>query len=171
VILETERLVLRPIVAADWRALYPMMSDPLVMAHWDSPEIVDPEVSERLVAAQVDDMAAGAAHYWAVERAPDQAFVGACDLSEIDWRHRRAEVGFVFAREAWGLGFGLEAMGAVIGHAASLGLKRLWARTHAGNERSERLLARLGFEPEGYLRGHIQRAGERRDCKIFGLLL
>ena len=170
-ILETERLVLRPIVAADWRVLYPIMSDPLVMAHWDSPEIVDPDVSERLVAAQVEDMQAGAAHYWAVERPPEAAFVGACDLSEIDWRHRRAEVGFVFAREAWGLGFGLEAMRAVIGHTASLGIKRLWARTHAGNERSERLLGRLGFEPEGYLRGHIQRAGERRDCKIFGLLL
>lgn len=159
-------------MAADWRVLYPIMSDPLVMAHWDSPEIVDPDVSERLVAAQVEDMQGGAAHYWAVERPPPEAaFVGACDLSEIDWRHRRAEVGFVFAREAWGLGFGLEAMRAVIGHAASLGIKRLWARTHAGNERSERLLGRLGFEPEGYLRGHIQRAGERRDCKIFGLLL
>ena len=158
-------------MAADWRVLYPIMSDPLVMAHWDSPEIVDPDVSERLVAAQVEDMQAGAAHYWAVERPPEAAFVGACDLSEIDWRHRRAEVGFVFAREAWGLGFGLEAMRAVIGHTASLDIKRLWARTHAGNERSERLLGRLGFEPEGYLRGHIQRAGERRDCKIFGLLL
>jgi ribosomal-protein-alanine N-acetyltransferase len=170
VILETERLVLRPIVADDWRVLYPIMSDPLVMAHWDSPEIVDPDVSERLVAAQVEDMQTGAAHYWAVER-PDDAFLGACDLSAIDWRHRRAEVGFVFAREAWGVGYGLEAMRAVIGHAASLGLKRLWARTHAGNDRSERLLAKLGFEAEGYLRGHIQRAGERRDCKIFGLLL
>jgi RimJ/RimL family protein N-acetyltransferase len=62
-------------------------------------------------------------------------------------------------------------MRAVIAHAASLGLKRLWARTHAGNERSERLLGRLGFDSEGYLRGHIQRAGERRDCRIFGLLL
>jgi ribosomal-protein-alanine N-acetyltransferase len=62
-------------------------------------------------------------------------------------------------------------MRAVVDHAAALGLNRLWARSHAGNERSERLLQRLGFEEEGYLRGHIQRGGERRDCKIFGLLL
>ena len=170
-ILETERLVLRPIVASDWRALYPIMSDPKVMAYWDSPEVVDPDISEALVAAQVEDMQTGAARYWAVERADPTSFLGACDLSGIDWRHRRGEVGFVFAREAWGQGYGLEAMRAVVDHAASLGLKRLWARTHAGNERSERLLARLGFESEGYLRGHIQRAGERRDCKIFGLLL
>jgi RimJ/RimL family protein N-acetyltransferase len=96
---------------------------------------------------------------------------GACDLSEIDWRHRRAEVGFVLARDAWGQGFAREAMLAVLDYAGGLGLKRLWARTHAGNGRSEALLLKLGFEPEGYLRGHIQRAGERRDCKIFGLLL
>jgi ribosomal-protein-alanine N-acetyltransferase len=171
VILETERLVLRPIVTGDWRALYPIMSDPLVMAYWDSTEIVDPKVTQRLIAAEVDDMAAGLAHYWAVERAADRAVFGACDLSDIDWRHRRAEVGFVLGRDAWGQGYGLEAMRAVVDHAAALGFKRLWARTHAGNEPSQRLLERLGFESEGFLRGHIQRAGERRDCKIFGLLL
>jgi len=171
VILETERLVLRPIVAADWRALYPIMSDPVVMAYWDSPEVVDPDITERIIAAEVDDMAAGVATYWAVERAGDRAFFGACDLSEIDWRHRRAEVGFVLARAAWGQGYAYEAMRAVVDHAAALGIRRLWARTHAGNDRSQRLLEKLGFESEGFLRGHIQRAGERRDCKIFGLLL
>jgi RimJ/RimL family protein N-acetyltransferase len=158
-------------VASDWRSLYPIMSDPLVMTYWDSTEIVDPEITERLVAAEVEDMAAGVAGYWAVELAADKAFLGACDLSAIDWRHRRAEVGFVLARDAWGRGYGLEAMRAVVDHAASLGMKRLWARTHAGNDASQRLLERLGFEPEGFLRGHIQRAGERRDCMIFGLLL
>jgi ribosomal-protein-alanine N-acetyltransferase len=171
VILETERLVLRPVEPADWRTLYPIMSDPVVMAHWDASEIEDPDVVAQMVAAQVEDMAAGAACYWAVERAADRAFLGACDLSDIDWRHRRGEVGFVLANGAWGQGYGLEAMRAVVDHAAGLGLKRLWARSHAGNDRSERLLQRLGFEEEGYLRGHIQRAGERRDCKIFGLLL
>jgi RimJ/RimL family protein N-acetyltransferase len=171
VILETQRLVLRPVEPDDWRSLYPIMSDPIVMAHWDSSEIEDPEAVEHMIAAQVEDMSAGAGCYWAVERSDDHAFLGACDLSDIDWRHRRGEVGFVLAADAWGRGFGLEAMRAVVDHAAGLGLKRLWARAHAGNERSERLLKRLGFEEEGYLRGHIQRAGERRDCKIFGLLL
>ena len=170
-ILETERLVLRPVEPGDWRSLYPIMSDPIVMAHWDSSEIEDPETVQQMIAAQVDDMASGHACYWAVERSGDEAFLGACDLSGIDWRHRRGEVGFVLATEAWGHGYGLEAMRAVVDHAAGLGLKRLWARAHAGNERSERLLQRLGFAEEGYLRGHIQRAGERRDCKIYGLLL
>ena len=83
-ILETERLVLRPIETSDWRVLYPIMSDPVVMAHWDSTEIEDPEVVEQMVAAQVEEMAAGRACYWAVELASEQSFVGACDLSELD---------------------------------------------------------------------------------------
>jgi ribosomal-protein-alanine N-acetyltransferase len=171
VILETERLKLRPIATDDWRVLYPIMSNPVVMAHWDSSEIEDPDLVAQMIAAQVQDMEAGRACYWAIERAADLAFLGSCDLSEIDWRHRRGEIGFVLHAAAWGQGYGLEAMRAVVDHAASLGLKRLWARAHAGNERSERLLERLGFQMEGYLRGHIQRAGERRDCKMFGLLL
>jgi RimJ/RimL family protein N-acetyltransferase len=171
VILETERLVLRPVEPGDWRSLYPIMSDPVVMAHWDSSEIEDPDAVQRMIAAQVEDMATGRASYWAVELSPEHVFLGACDLSDIDWRHRRGEVGFVLAGAAWGQGYGLEAMRAVVDHAAAMGLKRLWARAHAGNDRSERLLKRLGFAEEGYLRGHIQRAGERRDCKIFGLLL
>ena len=170
-ILETERLQLRPIVTDDWRALFPLMSDPVVMAHWDSTEVDDPDVVRQMLVAQREDMARDLAYYWAIERAADQAFLGACDLSEIDWRHRRGEVGFVLARGAWGQGYGLEAMRAVVHHAAVLGLRRLWARAHAGNDRSEKLLRSLGFREEGYLRGHIQRAGERRDCKIFGLLL
>ena len=175
-ILETERLKLRPIETADWRALYPIMSDPVVMAHWDSTEIEDPDVLQQLVQAQIEDMSLGAAWYWAIElgairTGEAQAVLGACDLSEVDWRHRRAEIGFLLAQTAWGQGYGVEAMRAVVAFAAGLGLKRLWARTHVGNDRSERLLHALGFEDEGYLRGHIQRAGERRDCKIYGLLL
>ena len=155
--------------AGDWRALFPIMSDPIVMAHWDSAEIEDPEVVEQVVAAQVDEMASGHARHWTIER--EGKVVGACDLSELDWKHRRGEVGFLLAKNAWGQGVGFEAMSAVVDHAAYLGLRRLLARAHAGNDRSERLLERLGFQPEGYLRGHIQRAGERRDCRIYGLLL
>ena len=170
-ILETERLRLRPVKADDWSALYPIMSDPRVMAYWDSPEIAHPTVVRGILAEQAEAMERGKAWYWAVERQSDGLFLGSCDLSDIDRFHHRAEVGFIFAREAWGEGYGLESMSAVVTQAAALGLRRLWARTHVGNISSERLLQRLGFQAEGHLRGHIQRGGERRDCLVFGLLL
>ena len=51
------------------------------------------------------------------------------------------------------------------------GLRRLLARTHLGNRRSDSLLEKLGFEEEGMLKGYVERDGERRDCRLFGLLL
>ena len=97
--------------------------------------------------------------------------MGVCDLSDIDRWHKRAEVGFMLGRGAWGRGYGLEAMRAVIAHAASSGIRRLTARTHLGNRRSDALLEKLGFTEEGLLRGHVLRDGDRRDCRLFGLLL
>jgi len=170
-ILETERLRLEPLTAADAAQLYPIMGDPEVMAYWDVPEIDDPDVVSEIVAGQVDGMRDGRAVYWAMRTLTGREFVGSCDLSEIDRWHRRAEVGFMLGREAWGQGYALEAMRTVIAFAATSGLRRLTARTHLGNRRSEALLEKLGFTEEGLLRGHILKDGERRDCRVFGLLL
>jgi [ribosomal protein S5]-alanine N-acetyltransferase len=62
-------------------------------------------------------------------------------------------------------------MSAVMSFAASNGLRRLLARTHLGNRRSDSLLEKLGFQEEGMLRGFVERDGERRDCRLFGVLL
>jgi ribosomal-protein-alanine N-acetyltransferase len=170
-ILETERLRLEPIAEADADAMFPLMGDPQDMAFWDSPEIDDPEIVADIVRAQAAETMAGKSYYWAMRALGDGQFIGACDLSEIDIRHRRAEVGFMLGRDAWGRGYALEAMRAVLAFAAANGLRRLLARTHLGNRRSEALLEKLGFQEEGLLRGYVLRDGERRDCRLFGLLL
>lgn len=169
--LETERLRLTPLVAEDARLIFPLMADAEVMAFWDVGEIDDPDVIDNIVSGQVEEMAAGRAVYWTLHLLAGGRFLGTCDLSEIDRRHKRAEVGFLLGREAWGQGYAAEAMQAVLSYAATQGLRRLMARTHLGNRRSETLLEKLGFVEEGMLRGHVLRDGDRRDCRLFGLLL
>jgi ribosomal-protein-alanine N-acetyltransferase len=170
-ILETPRLRLESLAQPDAEAIFPIMNDPEVMAHWDCGEIDDPELVAEIVRGQVGDMAAGKSLYWSIRTLGEGQFLGCCDLSEIDRWHRRADVGFMLARAAWGHGYALEAMRSVIGYAAASGLRKLGARTHLGNRRSETLLRTLGFSEEGLLRGHVLRDGERRDCHLFGLLL
>lgn len=170
-ILETERLRLAPLVAADATFIFPLMCDAEVMAYWDVAEIDDPDLIANIVAGQVAEMAAGRAIYWSMRSLDQDRFIGTCDLSEIDRRHTRAEVGFMLGRDAWGHGYASEAMQAVMAFAATSGLRRLQARTHLGNRRSDALLERLGFVEEGLLRGHVLRDGDRRDCRLFGLLL
>lgn len=170
-ILQTQRLTLRPLADADAAAMHAIMSDVEVMAHWDIDAIEDPDLTGLIVGAQVREAARDEGFYWAVTRLDDGAFLGCADLSDLDRWHQRAEIGFIFGRHAWGQGYGLEAMRSVVVQAAAMDLRRLTARTHVGNLKSEALLTKLGFEIEGYLRGHIQRGGERRDCRIWGLLL
>jgi [ribosomal protein S5]-alanine N-acetyltransferase len=170
-ILETERLRLLPLEPADAERLFPIMSDAEVMAHWDVPEIDDPALLDAIVEGQLAAVRAGQAHHWTIRPLAGGEVLGACDLSDIDRWHKRAEVGFILRRGAWGQGFAAEAVTAVVAHAAGLGLRRLTARTQLGNRRSDAVLEKLGFREEGLLRGHVLRDGERRDVRVFGLLL
>jgi ribosomal-protein-alanine N-acetyltransferase len=171
-ILKTDRLNLRPLTAEDAPAIHLMMSDADVMAFRDSDAIDDPAMTAEIILSQISETATGKAFYWTIERAIDGVLLGVCDLSEIDTRHARAEIGFLAGAEFWIDGYSYEALHAVIGHAAqSLRLRRLQARVHLANTRSTRLVEQLGFEREGLLRGYVDRDGERRDCFLFGLLL
>lgn len=170
-IFETERLRLQPLTEADIESVFSLMDDPEVMAFWDIPEVDDPDVVAQIVRSQIAAMADGAAVHWSIRRLDDGVFVGTCDLSEIHRRHKRAEVGFMLGRDTWGQGYALEAMRAVIAFAATSGMRRLTGRTHLGNRSSEALLQKLGFQEEGLLRGHVLRDGDRRDCRLWGLLL
>jgi ribosomal-protein-alanine N-acetyltransferase len=165
----TERLLLSPLRQQDDAALFAATSDPEVMRYWDWPEHDSIALTTALVAAELQEVVAGEALYWAIRTGSGSPAIGTCDLSAIDQHHRRAEVGFMLARASWGKGYAFEAMHAVIAHATDvLGIERLTARTHAGNDRSALLLQRLGFTLEGTLRGHVVRANTRRDCWLFG---
>jgi ribosomal-protein-alanine N-acetyltransferase len=169
-ILQTQHLTLRPMQPSDARAMHRMMADPEVMAFWDVGEIEDFDLVVAILNGQIQDVMAGKAEYWAMVRTADQAFVGCCDISDIDLWHRRAEIGFITAKSFWGGGYAFEAMGSAIAYALEgLRLRRLSARVHVGNDRSVRLLERLGFTAEGVLRGYVVRGNDRRDCQIFGL--
>lgn len=170
-VLETERLELQPITEADTAEIFPLMDEPEVMAFWDLPELDDPDLIAEMVRGQVAEMVAGRAIHWSIRAIADRAFVGCCDLSEIDRRHKRAEVGFILGRGAWSEGYALEAIQAVVAYAASSGLRKLTARTHLGERRSETVLEQLGFKEEGLVRGHPLRDRQRRDCRLFGLQL
>jgi [ribosomal protein S5]-alanine N-acetyltransferase len=169
--LQTNRLFLRPLALSDAPALFEARRDPEVMRYWDWPPQESVGEVEGVISDHFPEVADGNVLWWAVALSPDGPAIGECDLSQIDHRNGVAEVGFLFAKRHWGNGYAQEAMGAVIAHAfGSMSLARLWARFHAGNEASRRLLEKLGFTYEGTLRRHILRDGERRDCVLYGRL-
>lgn len=170
-ILETERLRLDPLTPEDIEDLFPIMGEAEVMAFWDVPEADDPDIAAQVVRTRVEEMQGGRAVHWTIRRLDDGQVVGSSNLTDIDRRHRRAELGVVLRRDVWGREYALETLSTVVAFAAASGLRKLAARTQLGNRRAEAPLLQLGFEEEGLLRGHLVRDGERRDCRLFGLLL
>jgi ribosomal-protein-alanine N-acetyltransferase len=167
--LQTPRLHLRPIRMTDAAELFVARGDPQVMRYWDWPPQKSVDEVRDIIGGHKSELDGGTTQWWAVAQTPRGPAIGECDLSEIDLQHRRAEIGFLFRRAAWGQGFAREAMTRVLRYGfEELGLERLWARFHAGNAASQRLLETLGFSYEGTLRGHVLRDGERRDCLLYG---
>jgi RimJ/RimL family protein N-acetyltransferase len=97
--------------------------------------------------------------------------IGTCTLFALNDEHRRAELGFALRRSAWGRGLATDAVRSVVRFAfQGMHLHRLEADADPRNVASRKLLLRLGFREEGYLRERYLVAGERQDAVFFGLL-
>jgi RimJ/RimL family protein N-acetyltransferase len=98
--------------------------------------------------------------------------VGYVQLAEIDQVQQRAKIGLLIGeKELWGRGIGSTALRLMLDYAfTGEGLERVSAEVYAFNERSLRLMERVGFQREGILRQHERHMGARQDMHIFGML-
>jgi ribosomal-protein-alanine N-acetyltransferase len=101
----------------------------------------------------------------------EMKLVGICGY--YDWAHdaMRAEIGYDLDPVYWGKGIMTEALTAVIKYGLeAMNLNRVQALIDSHNERSMRLVERLGFKKEGVLRQRSIFEGEFRDDVCFSLL-
>ncbi|MFC6354503.1 GNAT family N-acetyltransferase [Luethyella okanaganae] len=149
--LETERLVLRRWSHADLEPFSALNADPRVMEHFPSP--LTPEESAAFVGRIEDAFRRRGFGLWAVERRDTGVFIGFVGLTvpgfEAHFSSVQApavEVGWRLAADEWGQGFATEAASAVLGFAFEvLGLAEVVSMTAVGNERSMRVMERLGM--------------------------
>jgi RimJ/RimL family protein N-acetyltransferase len=167
--LRSERLTLRAFRESDREAWYAWSTDPAVFGPTSANPATSRSEFDGLLEAAERRFASGEAVFWAVcDATTNQAF-GQVGLEHLDPWHRRAEIGYTLAAAAWGKGFASEAARAAIGWAVpQLGLARVEATVMVGNERSPRVLEKLGFVREGTLRSYKNVRGEMKDYWIFG---
>ena len=171
--LDTTRLHLRPLAAADAEALFRLYADPQVMRYWSTPPWTSVAQAEAMIATDLEALPAGQHLRLALTRSEgeDRALLGTCSLFSFHEASRRAEIGYALAHEAWGRGLMHEALAALVGFAfESLNLNRLEADIDPRNNASAKSLARLGFVQEGFLRERWIVGDEVSDTALFGLL-
>lgn len=168
--IRTARLTLRPLTEADVGPLFAIHSDPEAMRYWSAPVWASQErgrtmIQRDLDPAQDDYLRLG------IEHTESAALVGTCTFFEVNDQCRRAELGYMLARPAWGNGYMQEALGAFLDFGfRHLGLNRIEADTDPRNARSMHLLERLGFVQEGRFRERWIVDGEVSDSAMYGLL-
>ena len=170
--LDTPRLHLRPLVAADAEALLRMHADPQVMRYWSTPPWAGIEPAQAMIDTDREALPAGRHLRLALTlRGGDDSLVGTGSLFSFHETSRRAEIGYVLAREVWGRGLMHEALSALVAFAfQTLNLNRLEADIDPRNNASAKSLARLGFVQEGFLRERWIVGDEVSDTALFGLL-
>lgn len=169
--IEASRLILRCIRDEDVDALYAIFSDAEVMRYWSTTPLTDRDAASAMLKDIHDGFERRTLLKWGVARRTDNALIGTVTLINLDFTHRRAEVGYALGRAHWGNGYIQEALHALLAYAfGELGLHRIEADVDPRNAASIRTLERLGFKREGYLRERWQVGGEILDGLFYGLL-
>lgn len=159
-ILETERLIIRPVEPDDVEDLFTIYADAEVLRFTSLQVRKTVEAVEKKVAWIFKCYKRGKPAPWAIELKKTNRVVGLCGF--LDWvpRFACAEIMCMLARACWRQGIMTEASRAVIRYAfCEMGLNRIQSRIYSENIASLRLHQKLGFRvigviPEfGYYRG------------------
>jgi [ribosomal protein S5]-alanine N-acetyltransferase len=170
-VLETPRLLLRPMTPDDAPEMFAYASDPEVTRYvvWDTHRT--PEDSRAFLEATAERYAAGDGLDWGIVHRADGRFIGTCGFVEHSPEHARAEAGFVVSKGYWGRGLAPEALGAMIRFGfEEMGLNRVEARCVAENRASARVMEKAGMAFEGTLRERELVKGAYRDMKVYSAL-
>ena len=80
-------------------------------------------------------------------------------------------MGYILRSQSWGKALMSESLRSLVNYGfTNLNLNRIEADIDPRNERSERVLQRLGFVKEGHLRQRWIVSGEVSDSALYGLL-
>jgi RimJ/RimL family protein N-acetyltransferase len=169
--LRAPRLTLRTLTEADVADVLAVFSDPLVLRYWDGPLMTTQQVAMQYIERIHYGFRRRELMQWGIADGGTDAVIGTCTLTHLSATHQRAEIGFALRQARWRQGLGTEAVTTALDFAfAGLGLHRIEADVDPRNERSLRLLERLGFRREGHLRERYFMNGERQDAVMMAVL-
>lgn len=168
-VLKTSRLTCRPLTEDDWTFFLALQQDPGVMRF-----VADARTEEDIREAfnsRLPVWAPGDAHWLCLAVCDNDTGSPLGVTGYIHENNECAEVGFLFAPEAQGKGYGTESLRAVCDFAFTTGgLRRMTACVTAGNHASRHLLEKVGFVHEGTLRESFWLHQTWYDDWVFGLL-
>jgi ribosomal-protein-alanine N-acetyltransferase len=144
--LETERLILRPMLETDIDALHLIFTDPIVMASFGG-ELLNREQMQRWLQRNLDHQNQYGYGLFSVILKESGELIGDCGLEQMEVEGVQvAELGYDFRSDYWNQGYATEAACVVRDYAFNiLKLPQLISLIRVGNLASKRVAEKVGM--------------------------
>ena len=170
-VLETERLRLRPVTMNDADDLYEIFADELVMKYYDRLPLKTREEADDLAKMFIDCMEKRTMLRWGIEEKSTGRLIGTCGFFCFSDINQKAEVGYDLRRDRWGMGLMTEALDRIIRFFyEKTNVNRIEAFVEVPNLGSMGVLKKLGFVNEGTLRQYEMCRSELIDITIWSVI-
>lgn len=169
--LETERLILRKLVLEDAEDIYIYASDDEVSKYltWDTHKTI--EDSKGFINFVLDRYEKDDVGDWGIVLKETGKLIGSLGFPQYDKKNNRAELGYVLGRSYWGKGIMPEAVGRILKFAfEEMGFNRIECLHYLPNEKSGRVMQKVGMTFEGIAKEKIFCKGRYWDVKQYAIL-
>jgi RimJ/RimL family protein N-acetyltransferase len=162
-IIETDRLLMRPVTRGDLPVLLRFRADPEVSRYLGGPEMSTPEFVARRLEFYLDCHRRHGFGMCALLRKGDGEMIGWSGIQPLE-DSGQIEVGYGFDRPHWGKGYATEAAAAWLRYGfEQAGLERIVAVASPENAASRRVMEKLGMRYEGTARHY------NTDCVLYAI--
>jgi RimJ/RimL family protein N-acetyltransferase len=169
-VLEGNRVILRPLKPSDAASIYMFAKDPEVLKYTLLPSPYRPSDSTRFVRTALSKKWRQKCIVRAIVPKPGRALAGVITL-DLNMGNRRCYIGYWLGRPFWGRGLAKESLQLMLKLAfETLDIAKVTSSVMHPNVRSYKLLDGAGFKLEGRLRKQLLRNGEWYDELMYGLL-
>lgn len=168
--LDTERLLLRKLSFKDAGAIYKYGSDPEVTRFmlWETHRSINDTYN--FIEFILEQYNMDTAAEWVITLKNSGEVVGTIGLNSLS-RHFCCELGYTLSKDYWGQGIMPEAASKVLQFAfEDMKVNRVESMHFVGNEKSGRVMQKIGMKYEGCLRKKIFAKGKYHDCAIYSKL-
>jgi RimJ/RimL family protein N-acetyltransferase len=169
--LGNDTVALRPWQADDLPAITEASTDPYIPLITSVPVPYTPAEGTAWLQRQHDLAAQGRACPLAVVSRGTDEPVGNANLTQIDWHHRRASIGYWILARHRRHGYARAAVALLPALARDLGLVRIEAQIEPDNHASQAVCRSLGFTKEATLHAWYRIGDRNRDMLLFARLL
>ena len=167
---QSDRLILRALKMSDAADLFACCREPEISRYSEWYPHPDLAHSRAYISWMLSEYRRKEGTTFAVCRRESGRLIGTCSYIGLDLEHKVSELGYCLAKDSWGMGYGAEAAFILLDHGfRRLGLHRMEARVMPENERSVRVLEKLGMEREGRMRKAIYCKGADHNLDLYAI--